>query len=111
MLCVGFTTTEFPRIAPTCGETIEYDAPFAVQLKVTGCPDITVCGFAVKLVICGEGPCGTFCGVYSGLMRTTSNADAGTIFNVPKSLLFQRLSGSPLMYMELPLSAMIIPYF
>src|SRR5580692_3261918 len=45
-----------------------------------------------------------------GSIRITSNAEAGTCFRLPRSSLLQRSSGSPLTYMELPLSAMIIPY-
>jgi len=35
----------------------------ALQLSVTGCPALTVIGFAVKLDIVGDGPLGTFAGV------------------------------------------------
>src|SRR6185312_7985370 len=45
-----------------------------------------------------------------GFICTTSNAEAGTCESVCRSSLSQRSSGAPLRYMELPLSAMIIPY-
>jgi hypothetical protein len=63
VVAVGETITEFPRIAPTWGETTKYDAPVTFQLSVTGCPDETVEGFAVKLVMVGDGPVGTLLGV------------------------------------------------
>ena len=74
----GVTTTDVPLTAPTCGDTTKYDAPVTFQLSVTGWPLETVEGFAVKLVMTGTGPVGTFAGVYRGLISTTSNADAGT---------------------------------
>src|SRR5215472_13273060 len=46
-----------------------------------------------------------------GFISTTSKFDAVMVFNWFKSLLFQRLSGAPLMKIALPLSARIIPYF
>src|SRR5579863_309800 len=42
---------------------------------------------------------------------TTSKLEPVMLFRRFRSLLFQRLSGAPLMYMALPLSARIIPYF
>src|SRR5215469_4198201 len=46
-----------------------------------------------------------------GFISTTSKFDAVMVFNWFKSLLFQALSGVPLMKIALPLSARIIPYF
>jgi hypothetical protein len=34
-----------------------------LQLRVTGEPAVTLVGFAVKLLMVGEGPVGTFAGV------------------------------------------------
>src|SRR6202171_6161160 len=42
---------------------------------------------------------------------TTSKSEAVMLLSCERSLLFQRLSGAPLMYMALPLSARMIPYF
>src|SRR5215470_16583359 len=44
-------------------------------------------------------------------ISTTSKADAVIVFSKLRSVLFQLLSGVPLMKMALPLSARIIPYF
>src|ERR1700677_4724496 len=79
------------------------------QLRVTawpGPPD----DVAVKLLIVGFGPVGTFCGVYSGEISTTSKSDAVTECRLPRSSLFQRKSGVPVINIDEPLSAMIIPY-
>ena len=46
-----------------------------------------------------------------GFICTTSKSDAVTLPRLCKSLLSQRASGAPLMYIDEPLSAMIIPYF
>src|SRR5580700_6050643 len=46
-----------------------------------------------------------------GFIFTTSKSAAVTLPRLCRSLLSQRLSGAPLMYMEEPMSAMIIPYF
>lgn len=63
VVTVGFTTTEFPRTAPTCGATRKYDAPVTFHFKVTACPAETVAGVAVKLPITGFVPVGTLLGV------------------------------------------------
>src|SRR6476659_10700177 len=46
-----------------------------------------------------------------GFICTTSKADAWICERLCRSLLSHRLSGVPLRYMALPLSAMIMPYF
>src|SRR5580693_3287599 len=46
-----------------------------------------------------------------GFISTTSKSAAVTLLRLCRSLLFQLSSGAPLMYIEDPLSAMIIPYF
>src|ERR1700690_368284 len=46
-----------------------------------------------------------------GFICTTSKSAAVTLPRLCRSLLSQRSSGAPLMYIEEPLSAMIIPYF
>src|SRR5579862_3783862 len=46
-----------------------------------------------------------------GFISTTSKSDAVTLPSECRSSLLQRSSGAPLMYMDEPLSAMIIPYF
>src|ERR1700690_3004448 len=46
-----------------------------------------------------------------GFICTTSKSAAVTLPRLCRSLLSHRASGAPLMYMEEPLSAMIIPYF
>src|SRR5713101_1240034 len=81
------------------------------QLSVTGVPAVTVDRFAVKLLIVGDAPAGTFAGVKIVPICTTSKFDAVIFFSKLRSLLFQRLSGTPLMKIPLPLSAKIIPYF
>jgi hypothetical protein len=60
---VGWTTALLVRVGPTVGETIVYSPPLVLQLSVAGIPGGTVDGFAVKLKITGDGPCGTFVGV------------------------------------------------
>src|ERR1039458_8506188 len=86
-------------------------APVTFQLSVTGWPALTVIGSAVKLATAGDGPVGTFDGVYTGFIRTTSKLDAVMLLSMSRSLLFQWLSGMPVMKMALPLSARIMPYF
>src|SRR6266852_2768762 len=80
------------------------------QLSVTGVPADTVDRFAVKLLIVGDGPAGTFAGVKIVPICATSKFDAVIFFSKLRSLLFQRSSGTPLMKMALPLSARIMPY-
>src|ERR1700680_1526307 len=46
-----------------------------------------------------------------GFISTTSKSAAVTLPRLCRSLLFQLSSGAPLMYIEEPLSALIIPYF
>src|SRR5215472_8736100 len=46
-----------------------------------------------------------------GFISTTSKFEAVMLFKRFKSLLFQALSGVPLIKIPLPLSARIIPYF
>src|ERR1700692_753299 len=46
-----------------------------------------------------------------GVIFTTSKSAAVTLPRLCRSLLSQFASGAPLMYIEDPLSAMIIPYF
>src|SRR3984893_4893750 len=46
-----------------------------------------------------------------GFISTTSKSAAVTLPRLCRSLLLQLSSGAPLMYIEEPLSAMIIPYF
>src|ERR1700683_5536308 len=46
-----------------------------------------------------------------GFISITSKSAAVTLPRLWRSSLFQLSSGAPLMYMEEPLSAMIIPYF
>src|SRR5436309_5625160 len=68
-------------------------------------------GFAEKLLIVGARPVGTFAGVTIVPVSTTSKFDAVICFSKLRLVLFQRLSGAPLMKMALPLSARIMPYF
>src|SRR5437870_12157489 len=72
---------------------------------------MTVVGLAEKLLIVGEGPVGTFVGVKIVPVCTTSKLEGVICFSRFRSLLFQRLSGTPLMKILLPLSARIKPYF
>lgn len=60
--CEGVTTTLAPRVAPISGETIRYDAPLTAQFSVTGVPADTDSELAVKLVMLGGAPVGTFAG-------------------------------------------------
>ena len=60
VVCVGVTATLVPRTAPAPGETIRYDADDVLQFRVTGVPAETLVVPAVKLVIVGAAPCGTF---------------------------------------------------
>src|ERR1035438_1820273 len=50
---------------------------------------LTVIGSAVKLATAGDGPVGTFDGVYTGFIRTTSKLDAVMLLSMSRSLLFQ----------------------
>jgi hypothetical protein len=59
----GMTTMLVPRTGPACGSMMLYVVFETLQLKVTGCPAITVVGFAEKLLMVGEAPVGTFAGV------------------------------------------------
>src|SRR5207344_649348 len=93
------------------GETMTYEALLTFQDNVTLPPELTLVGDAVKLAMAGAAPCGTLDAVYTGFIWTTSNAEAGTCPRLCRSSLSQRLSGAPLMYIALPLSAMIRPYF
>ncbi len=105
----GFTTAVLPRIAPTPGETTLYSPFVTLQVSVTGCPGPPD-EVAVKLLIVGFGPVGTFCDVYSGEISSTSKSEAVTFRNTPRLSLFQCESVVPPMNMELPLSAMMAPY-
>ena len=109
--CVGVTTTLLSRRAPTPGVTAKYDAPVAFQLNVTAVPGATDCELAVKLPTLGFAPEGRLADVYTGLICTTSKSAAVRLPRLCRSSLSQRSSGAPLMYMDEPLSAMIIPYF
>src|SRR6202021_670958 len=82
-----------------------------LQLNVVGWPAATVEGLAVKLVMVGAAPVGTFAGVKIVPVCTTSKSEAVICFRRFRSVLFQRLSGAPLMKIALPLSARINPYF
>ena len=59
----GLTTMLVPRTGPACGSMMLYSLLDVLQLKVTGCPAETLVGFAVKLLIVGFAPVGTFAGV------------------------------------------------
>src|SRR5690349_19651804 len=100
-----------PRTGPACGSMMLYRLLLTVQLSVTGDPAVTVDGFAVKLLTVGEGPVGTLASVYTVPRATTSKFDAVICFNKFRFVLFQALSGVPLMKIPLPLSARIMPYF
>lgn len=60
VVCVGVTEILVPRIAPTCGVTMKYEAPATFQFKVTGVPAATVDELAEKLPIDGALPVGRF---------------------------------------------------
>ena len=49
-----------PRITPICGETTKYDAALACQFSVTLAPELMIGALAVKLLMLGTAPCGTF---------------------------------------------------
>jgi hypothetical protein len=63
VVATGVTLTLVPRTAPASGETITYDAPLTCQDRVTEVPAETFIALAVKLVICGDAPLGTFADV------------------------------------------------
>jgi len=90
----GFTFTLVPLTAPAPGETITYDALLTVHDNVTVPPDDTWLGDALKELIVGDAPLGTFADVYTGSIFTTSKAVAGTFFSDSRSLP-QRLSEAP----------------
>jgi hypothetical protein len=63
VVAVGLITMLVPRTGPAVGSMMLYSPFETLQLNVTGCPAEMLVGFAVKLLIVGEGPVGTFAGV------------------------------------------------
>ena len=78
---------------------------------MTCVPAATDVELAVNDVMCGAAPVGTLAAVYTVDICTTSKSEAVTDPRLCRSSLSQRESGAPPIYIDDPLSAMMIPYF